>query len=209
MLELSGNSLKSYSEFKNAVGMTESSNKYSRINSIGCMGKYQFCPSTFKRISKLVMGSVISKKSFLSSPQTQEAFFDKLVQLNTASLYKHLPQARKTLGSWVTLSGLIGGAHLGGAGSIAKKSGVLGLIYFGKDRADGNGTKISSYIKKFSGYEIPNFTESNTHLTTDNKTAKNSTKITEPVSFSKDLILPAIAAVITVSAVALFSSKKG
>lgn len=47
------------------------------------------------------------------------------------------------------------------------------------------------------------------HLTTDNKTAKNSTKISEPVTFSKDLILPAIAAVITVSAVALFSSKKG
>jgi hypothetical protein len=48
----------------------------------------------------------------------------------------------------ITESGILAAAHLGGQGSVKR--------YFknGKVFKDGNGTKITSYMNKFSGYEI-------------------------------------------------------
>jgi hypothetical protein len=48
----------------------------------------------------------------------------------------------------ITESGILAAAHLGGQGSVKR--------YFknGKVFRDGNGTKITSYMKTFSGYDI-------------------------------------------------------
>ena len=51
-------------------------------------------------------------------------------------------------GMYVSESGILAAAHLGGQGSVKR--------YFrnGKVFRDGNGTKITSYMKQFSGYDI-------------------------------------------------------
>jgi hypothetical protein len=51
-------------------------------------------------------------------------------------------------GIYITESGILAAAHLGGQGSVKR--------YFrnGKVFRDGNGTKITSYMNKFSGYDI-------------------------------------------------------
>mgnify|MGYP001302037730 CR=1 FL=1 len=51
-------------------------------------------------------------------------------------------------GTCVTESGILAAAHLGGPGSVRK--------YFrsGKITKDGNGTKITSYMQRFSGYDL-------------------------------------------------------
>ena len=51
-------------------------------------------------------------------------------------------------GILITESGILAAAHLGGPGSVRK--------YFrsGKIMKDGNGVKITSYMKQFSGYDL-------------------------------------------------------
>ena len=48
----------------------------------------------------------------------------------------------------MTESGLLAAAHLGGAGSVKK------WFRTGKIRKDGNGVKITSYMKTFGGYNL-------------------------------------------------------
>ena len=51
-------------------------------------------------------------------------------------------------GMYISESGILAAAHLGGQGSVRR--------YFknGKVFKDANGTKITSYMKQFSGYDI-------------------------------------------------------
>ena len=158
--------LRSYEEFKNALGHQESTNNYKSENSSGCIGRYQFCPGTFQRISKLVLGKTISKADFKKNPALQEKFFDKLIQVNISDVGDfpyYLMLLKKRVGLSVTASGMIAGMHLGGA------KGVENLAKKGIDRKDGNGTPISSYVKRFSGYQIPGINE-NISYTPDNST---------------------------------------
>ena len=57
----------------------------------------------------------------------------------------------KTLNSiYITQSGLLAAAHLGGAGNVKDFLESGGLIIF----KDGNGTPITKYMKHFSGYKL-------------------------------------------------------
>jgi outer membrane receptor for Fe3+-dicitrate len=51
-------------------------------------------------------------------------------------------------GMLITESGILAAAHLGGQGSVKR------FFKNGRVFRDGNGTKITSYMKKFSGYDI-------------------------------------------------------
>ena len=51
-------------------------------------------------------------------------------------------------GVLVTESGLLAAAHLGGQGSVKK------WFRSGRVRRDGNGVKITTYMKKFGGYTL-------------------------------------------------------
>ena len=51
-------------------------------------------------------------------------------------------------GILVTESGMLAAAHLGGQGSVKK------WFRTGKVRKDGNGVKITSYMKRFGGYNL-------------------------------------------------------
>ena len=73
-----------------------------------------------------------------------------LLKQNKRSLRKYIEKydGKVVHGVLVTESGLLAAAHLGGAGSVKK------WFRTGKVRRDGNGVKITSYMTKFSGYQL-------------------------------------------------------
>mgnify|MGYP006149853637 FL=1 len=132
-------------EFLNAIGHRESTNRYDVVNKWGYMGRYQFGKSTLRGL-----GYDVSKKEFLSNPELQEEAMLSLLTHNKEKLQKYIDifDGKTINGIYITESGILAAAHLGGQGSVKR--------YFrnGKVFRDGNGTKITSYMNKFSGYDI-------------------------------------------------------
>ena len=131
--------------FLNDIGFRESSNRYDVVNQYGYLGKYQFGIKTLKSI-----GIETTKKEFLSSPDLQEEAMITLLKSNQHNLRRQIKKYEGKLvnGILVTESGLLAAAHLGGPGSVKK------WLRSGVDFKDGNGTKITSYIKTFNGYDL-------------------------------------------------------
>jgi hypothetical protein len=131
--------------FLDALGFRESGNRYHITNKWGYMGKYQFGRSTLKGL-----GFKVTKQEFLNNPQLQEEAMMALLLHNKEKLQKYIDvfDGKTVNGMLITESGILAAAHLGGQGSVKR--------YFknGKVFRDGNGTKITSYMNKFSGYEI-------------------------------------------------------
>ena len=131
--------------FLSAIGYRESTNRYDVVNRWGYMGKYQFGKSTLKGL-----GYKVTRKEFLSNPQLQEEAMMALLLHNKEKLQLYIDtfDGKTINGMLVTESGILAAAHLGGQGSVKR--------YFknGKVFKDGNGTKITSYMNKFSGYDI-------------------------------------------------------
>jgi len=131
--------------FLDAIGFRESGNRYDITNKWGYMGKYQFGKSTLKGL-----GFKVSKNEFLNNPQLQEEAMMALLLHNKEKLQLYIDtfDGKTINGMLVTESGILAAAHLGGQGSVKR--------YFknGKVFRDGNGTKITSYMNKFSGYDI-------------------------------------------------------
>ena len=135
----------SHSEFLKAIGFKESGNRYDIVNRFGYMGKYQFGKRTLRGL-----GIKMSREEFLNSPETQEKAMYALLKQNKKSLRKYIEKydGKIVHGVLVTESGLLAAAHLGGAGSVKK------WFRTGKVRKDGNGVKITTYMERFSGYEL-------------------------------------------------------
>jgi hypothetical protein len=145
--------MKTFEEFKNALGQRESNNNYYVKNRFGYMGRYQFGMARLKEL-----GYTGTSAAFLNSPDLQEEYFLKHVANHAKRLSPLLETAIAKHGSYLTLSGLIAYAHLLGGG--AATSWAKG----GKDRKDGNGVYGETYAKQFSGYEIPGYTEKKTPI---------------------------------------------
>lgn len=137
--------LKNHQSFLKKIGHYESSNDYSKVNRFGYMGKYQFGKETLQALNIKV-----SKKKFLSSPTLQEQAMDKLLKSNHQNLKRFIKKYNgKVLhGVYVTESGVLAAAHLGGAGNVRE--------WFRKGSVfkDGNGTPITKYMKAFAGYDL-------------------------------------------------------
>lgn len=135
----------SHQEFLNAIGFKESGNRYDIVNRFGYMGKYQFGKRTLRGL-----GFKLSKEEFLNNPSIQEEAMYKLLQTNKKYLQKYIDKydGKVVHGVLVTESGLLAAAHLGGAGSVKK------WFRTGKVRKDGNGVKITTYMERFSGYNL-------------------------------------------------------
>ena len=131
--------------FLDAIGFRESGNRYGITNKWGYMGKYQFGKSTLKGL-----GFNVTKKEFLSNPHLQEEAMMALLLHNKEKLQLYIDtfDGKTINGMLITESGILAAAHLGGQGSVKR--------YFKKGKVfrDGNGTKITSYMNKFSGYDI-------------------------------------------------------
>ena len=131
--------------FLSAIGFRESGNRYDITNTFGYMGKYQFGRATLKGL-----GYKVSKKEFLNNPDLQEEAMLSLLNHNKEKLQQYIDvyDGKTVNGIYITESGILAAAHLGGQGSVRR--------YFrnGKVFKDGYGTKITSYMSDFSGYDI-------------------------------------------------------
>ena len=131
--------------FLTDIGYRESGNRYDITNTWGYMGKYQFGKSTLKGL-----GFEVTRKEFLNNPQLQEEAMMALLLHNKEKLQTYIDtfDGQTINGMYISESGILAAAHLGGQGSVKR--------YFrnGKVFKDAYGTKITSYMKQFSGYDI-------------------------------------------------------
>ena len=131
--------------FLTDIGHRESGNRYNITNKWGYMGKYQFGKQTLKGL-----GFKVTKNEFLNNPQLQEEAMMALLLHNKEKLQPYIDvfDGQTINGMFISESGILAAAHLGGQGSVRR--------YFknGKVFKDGFGTKITSYMEKFSGYDI-------------------------------------------------------
>ena len=136
---------RSFVGFKEALAFKESGGNYATINTYGYLGKYQFGKETLKLIG------VRNIQKFLGDPKLQEKAFIANAQRNKWILRRDINNfvGKRINGVVVTESGILAAAHLAGPGSVKKYLRSYGLDNF----ADGYGTTISNYMKRFSGYD--------------------------------------------------------
>jgi hypothetical protein len=138
--------VKNQSTFLSAIGFRESSNNYKAVNQFGYLGKYQFGRKTLNAIGF----ENISNREFLANPSIQEEAMFVLLKRNKHTLRREIKKyVGKTInGIYITESGILAAAHLGGAGNVKK------FFRKGYEFKDGNGTKMTSYMKRFANYEL-------------------------------------------------------
>lgn len=132
-------------DFLQAIGHKESGNNYSVVNSFGYMGKYQFGASTLKGL-----GFKVTKEEFLNNPALQEEAMQALLVHNRKKLKRQIEKyCEQTInGVYVTESGILAAAHLAGQGNVKR------FFRKGYEFKDGYGTTMTSYMRKFSGYQL-------------------------------------------------------
>jgi hypothetical protein len=132
-------------DFLKAIGHKESGNNYSIVNSYGYMGRYQFGASTLKGL-----GYKVSKEEFLNSPKLQEEAMQALLEHNRKKLRRQIDKycGQTVNGVYITESGILAAAHLAGQGNVKK------FFRKGYEFKDGYGTTMTSYMEKFSGYQL-------------------------------------------------------
>ena len=138
--------IKGYNQFLDAIGFRESSNNYKAINQFGYLGKYQFGRTTLNSLGY----KKVSNKEFLSSPQLQEKAMNTLLKHNKKILRRQIKKYNNKLvnGILITESGILAAAHLAGPSNVRK------WFRKGLEFQDGNGTKMTSYLKQFANYRL-------------------------------------------------------
>lgn len=141
---------KDFVGFKEAVAFKESQGKYTVVNSLGYLGKYQFGKTTLQRFK------IYDTQKFLKNPELQEKAFVALCKVNKWILRKDIRRSvGKTInGIKITESGILAAAHLSGAGNVKKFLRSNGSERF----SDAYGASISLYLKSFGGYNVSNIT---------------------------------------------------
>ena len=135
----------SHQQFLDAIGQRESSNRYDVVNSYGYMGKYQFGSKTLKGL-----GYKVSKEEFLNNPELQEQAMLDLLRHNKKKLKRFIDkyEGKTVHGIYITESGILAAAHLAGQGNVRK------FFRKGYEFKDGFGTKMTSYMSQFGGYDL-------------------------------------------------------
>lgn len=141
-----------FNSFINHLGFKESSNDWKIVNSIGCMGEYQFAYGTLKHLGY----SHITPKRFkqdpnIFPPELQKKVLNELISVNMMNLKPYMNYIGSSINDVViTKAGLIASSHLGGSGSVK-----LYLLSNGKiNKRDKYGTSISDYMKEFAFYDL-------------------------------------------------------
>ena len=137
---------KSFVGFAQKMAYKESRGILHLVNPFGYMGKYQFGKSALRTVG------IYDYQEFLRNAEWQDKAFEALIARNKWELRKEIQKysGRIINGVEITESGLVAAAHLGGAGSVKKYLRSNGRNGF----KDGFGTSLSSYIRKFSNYDI-------------------------------------------------------
>jgi len=148
--------VKSYEEFRKAIGQRESSDNYACKNQFGFLGRYQF---GMARLCDLGLthrkdpeshscendafewNDPLSEQNYLEHPKLQDHTFD----LHVADLKRQLRRFYHD-DNW---SGAIAASHLVGVNDYRK------YYETGEKVADANGVTAADYEREFTGYEIP------------------------------------------------------
>ena len=138
--------IKDHSKFLYDIGMRESSNNYHAVNQFGYLGKYQFGRKTLNALGY----EEVSNRQFLENHSIQEEAMYALLIHNRHILRRQIAEYSGQIinGIYITESGILAAAHLAGPGNVKK------FFRKGYEFKDGNGTKMTSYMKKFSNYKL-------------------------------------------------------
>lgn len=138
--------VKDHSKFLEDIGKRESSGNYRAVNQFGYLGKYQFGRRTLNALGY----DEVSNREFLENDSIQEEAMYALLIHNKKILRRQIEKYHgKTInGIYITESGLLAAAHLAGPGNVKK------FFRKGYEFLDGNGTKMTSYMTMFSGYNL-------------------------------------------------------
>lgn len=131
--------------FKEAVAHKESQGKYSKINTLGYLGKYQFGKETLESIG------IKDSAYFMNSPKLQEKAFVALLSKNKYELQDYITnfEGKVVDGVKITESGILAAAHLGGTGSVKRFLNSNGE----RKCKDEYGTSVKTYMRDFGGFE--------------------------------------------------------
>jgi hypothetical protein len=138
--------VKDYNQFLDDIGFRESSNNYKAVNQFGYLGKYQFGRHILNNLGY----KNVSNNKFLSTPPLQDKVMYDLLNHNKRILRRQIKKYNGKLvnGVLITESGILAAAHLAGPGNVKK------WFRKGIEFKDGNGTKMTSYLKQFAGYNL-------------------------------------------------------
>jgi len=138
--------IKDHNKFLEDLGMRESSGNYKAVNQFGYLGKYQFGRKTLNALGY----KEVSNREFLENASLQEEAMYALLSHNKKILRRQIEKYHgKTInGILITESGILAAAHLAGPGNVKK------FLRKGYEFKDGNGTKMTSYMVKFSSYRL-------------------------------------------------------
>lgn len=132
--------------FKEALAFKESQGKYTAVNTLGYLGKYQFGITTLERFR------IKNTEAFLKNPELQEKAFLALCSVNKWILRKDIRRmVGKTVnGIKITESGILAAAHLSGAGNVKKYLRSNGNY----NMSDAYGSTIQHYMQQFANYNV-------------------------------------------------------
>ena len=138
--------IKNHSKFLEDLGMRESSGNYKAVNQFGYLGKYQFGRKTLNALGF----DEVSNREFLANASIQEEAMFALLLHNKRILRRQIEKyhGQTINGIYITESGILAAAHLAGPGNVKK------FFRKGYEFHDGNGTKMTSYMVKFSDYKL-------------------------------------------------------
>jgi Ca2+-binding RTX toxin-like protein len=159
---------RSYNAFLDALGDRESNGNYAAENSYGYLGKYQFGELALRDVGyytydgtsandwKLAYWTgkdgVDNKSEFLANHSAQESAIREYMTLQWQYVKQAWAYEGQVLdGVKITVSGILAGAHLVGAGNLNK------YLLSGGDTVptDGYGVAVETYVKQFAGYKTP------------------------------------------------------
>ena len=138
--------IKNHDKFLEDIGFRESSGNYHAVNQFGYLGKYQFGRRTLDALGY----DSISNREFLENHSLQEEAMYALLSHNKHILRRQIKEyvGQTINGIYITESGILAAAHLAGPGNVKK------FFRKGYEFHDGNGTKMTEYLAKFSGYKL-------------------------------------------------------
>lgn len=167
-----------FQDFLAVLGQRESSGDYGIVSPAGYLGMYQMSEILLVDIgwlgsdgkydnnytnggmwtSKAQGYGVTNKDTFLSNSAAQDAAVTEALDKNWNTYLKSYRQyAGQTLNGYdLTMSGLVAAAHLVGWSKVKTFLESGGTA----DATDGNGVKLTTYLKEFANYDLPsNFSD--------------------------------------------------
>lgn len=139
-------------KFANHLGFIESRNNWQIVNSIGCIGEYQFSHNTLKHLGYNIKPCDFRKNPEIFPPDIQFEALLSFMKINDIYINNYLSNYIDSYinGIKINKAGLLAGMHIGGMKGVE-----LFLVSNGSiDRNDIYGTKISDYIKLFNIYNL-------------------------------------------------------